>query len=569
MIKMNRLAKTLSVAACIFFLIALSSFAFQDSPETAGTLPLNASALGNLGGENWWIATLDSYGSLTVETESDETLYLFMYLYDNKMNLLDSSERFGFKQQSVQYMSLAPGNYYIKTIPYDHTSGAYSITTIFVASSYVNENNHDNEPTNDIKEQAYIITTETTYTGHVGYYSEGIVDNADFYGYSSEGAYNLYIKIVCEPTLEFDAIFYDACKCGGGEPEEQMRPDGNHIRFYAYTKGCYVKIAPQPGTYGSYALRFTTEPYTAPEIYTKSLEQAFIGRNYKQQIVTADLDKSDILTFQLLKGPSWMSIDENGYLIGKPQLSHQGTSIPVTVKAIDNNSMEATLQTTIDVIFEVDPPRNFTVSDVPHDQGYQLELSWDLSAVDSYISHYNIYRSQFYEFTIPLSIESFDSIEELIQAEQSHTILITEVPSGTTSFTDKTIPLNNRLYYYWISAVDESGESAKTAAYFMPGVTSVEQQPSNFRLYPPCPNPFNPSTTISYEIPSDSCVSVSVYDILGRKVAVLVDEYLHAGLHEIVWHGTDDFGAILGSGVYLYSITAGKHTARGKLLFLR
>ena len=569
MILIYRLAKVLAAAVCIAGITAMSSFAVKDANGATNTLPVNATSVGNMGGDNWWLITLESFGSLTVDTESDETLYLFMYLYDINMNLLDSSEYIEKKQQHVEHLYLAPGQYYIKTVPKDLTSGAYTITTAFVPSTYINENYCDNDPVNDVKEQAYMVTPEITYTGHIGYYDNGTIDEADFYGYHSEGAYNLYIKIVCEPTLELDVTYYDACACGGGDPEYQILPDGNHILDYVYTKTFFVKISPQPGTYGSYAIRVTSTRYSPPEIFTTSLEQAYVGRNYNQKIVAADLDKSDTLSFQLLNGPSWMSIDKNGYLSGKPLFSHHGSSIPVAIKAVDTNSLEKTLETTIDVTYVVDPPTNFTVSDVPDDQGYQLELAWNLSSVDSYISHYNIYRSLFYEFTSPLSIDSFSSIEELIKAEQSHSILIATVEPGVSSYTDTSLPLNNQIYYYWISAVDESGESEKTAAYNLPGVTSVSQQPADFRLYPPCPNPFNPSTMLSYEIPHESRVSVIVYDVLGRKVAVLVDEQLSAGKHETVWNGKDQSGITLGSGVYLYSVKAGEYMAQGKVLFLR
>ena len=251
------------------------------------------------------------------------------------------------------------------------------------------------------------------------------------------------------------------------DPEYQILPDGNHILAIMYTpRSFFIKISPQPGTYGSYAIRVTSSRYSPPEIFTTSLEQAYVGSNYNQKIAAADPDMNDTVTYQLLSGPSWMSIDSNGYLTGTPRFSHQGTSIPVAVKVIDSFAMEEILETTVDVVYVVDPPTNFTVTDVPDDQGYQLELSWNLSSVDSYISHYNIYRSLFYEFTSPLSIDSFSSIEQLITAEQSHSILIATVDPGVSSYTDTSLPLNNQLYYYWISAVDESGESEKTAANY-------------------------------------------------------------------------------------------------------
>lgn len=78
------------------------------------------------------------------------------------------------------------------------------------------------------------------------------------------------------------------------------------------------------------------------------------------------------------------------------------------------------------------------------------------------------------------------------------------------------------------------------------------------------PNPFNPSTTIKYELPKSSTVRLSVYDILGREVSVLVNERKEAGVHEVRIDGTG-----LSSGVYFYRMTAGDYVATKKLLILK
>jgi hypothetical protein len=78
------------------------------------------------------------------------------------------------------------------------------------------------------------------------------------------------------------------------------------------------------------------------------------------------------------------------------------------------------------------------------------------------------------------------------------------------------------------------------------------------------PNPFNPSTTIRYELPKSSPVELSVYDMLGREVSVLVDERQDAGIHEVKFDATG-----LSSGVYLYRLQAGDFNSVKKLLVLR
>jgi hypothetical protein len=78
------------------------------------------------------------------------------------------------------------------------------------------------------------------------------------------------------------------------------------------------------------------------------------------------------------------------------------------------------------------------------------------------------------------------------------------------------------------------------------------------------PNPFNPSTTIPYEVPAASDVTITVYDMLGRKVSVLVNGRREAGIYEVRFDGSN-----LASGTYFYSLQAGDFMDSKRLLLLR
>ena len=71
------------------------------------------------------------------------------------------------------------------------------------------------------------------------------------------------------------------------------------------------------------------------------------------------------------------------------------------------------------------------------------------------------------------------------------------------------------------------------------------------RLYPATPNPFNPSTTIRFELERGEFTRLDVYDIAGRHVRTLVREYQSDGRHDVVWNGRDNGGSLVASGVYL------------------
>jgi hypothetical protein len=90
-------------------------------------------------------------------------------------------------------------------------------------------------------------------------------------------------------------------------------------------------------------------------------------------------------------------------------------------------------------------------------------------------------------------------------------------------------------------------------------ITAIEETgtlPREFLLDQNYPNPFNPSTTIRFAVPVASWVTLKVYDLLGRELAVLVGGAMAAGTHAVVWNGTNAAGHQVGSGVYLLRLAA-------------
>jgi len=97
------------------------------------------------------------------------------------------------------------------------------------------------------------------------------------------------------------------------------------------------------------------------------------------------------------------------------------------------------------------------------------------------------------------------------------------------------------------------------------GETLNNNLPANYRLYNSYPNPFNPSTTIKFDLPVNSLVKLAVYDVAGRQVAVLANGLLNGGTHSMEFNG-----AKLASGVYFYQLEAeGKIIGRSKMMLLK
>ena len=91
-----------------------------------------------------------------------------------------------------------------------------------------------------------------------------------------------------------------------------------------------------------------------------------------------------------------------------------------------------------------------------------------------------------------------------------------------------------------------------------------ETSPITYELSQNYPNPFNPSTTIKYQIPNAGNVSLKIYDILGREVTTLVDEFKNEGRYEVIFNASK-----LASGVYIYTIKSNDFTASKKLMLLK
>jgi photosystem II stability/assembly factor-like uncharacterized protein len=96
------------------------------------------------------------------------------------------------------------------------------------------------------------------------------------------------------------------------------------------------------------------------------------------------------------------------------------------------------------------------------------------------------------------------------------------------------------------------------------GITGTTETAESYRLSQNYPNPFNPATNISFNIPAQALVTLKVYDILGREMAVLVNEVRNKGLYTVTFDGSR-----LASGVYFYRLNAGDFTETKRMMLLK
>ena len=105
--------------------------------------------------------------------------------------------------------------------------------------------------------------------------------------------------------------------------------------------------------------------------------------------------------------------------------------------------------------------------------------------------------------------------------------------------------------------------------------TAVENEnsethvPESIELLNNYPNPFNPTTVISYKLSASSNVKLTVHNLLGQKIKTLVNSFQHAGEHKVVWNGTDEFNDSVGSGIYFYSLSTSRGSIQRKMMLLQ
>jgi|SaaInlStandDraft_1057018.scaffolds.fasta_scaffold12669_5 hypothetical protein len=92
--------------------------------------------------------------------------------------------------------------------------------------------------------------------------------------------------------------------------------------------------------------------------------------------------------------------------------------------------------------------------------------------------------------------------------------------------------------------------------------------PREYSLSQNYPNPFNPTTQIRYDLPEDALVSISIYDVMGRKIKSLSNANQTAGYHSLQWDATNDLGEIVSTGMYFYTLRTKQFSETNKMLFL-
>ena len=126
-------------------------------------------------------------------------------------------------------------------------------------------------------------------------------------------------------------------------------------------------------------------------------------------------------------------------------------------------------------------------------------------------------------------------------------------------------------YFYRISFFNGSWSEVSDPVSISLEFMSVEssQLPKVFALHQNYPNPFNPVTNLSYDLPEDAMVNITIYNMMGKVVNNLINSQQTAGSKTLRWNATNENGEPVSAGIYIYIIQAGTFSQTRKMVLLK
>jgi len=219
-----------------------------------------------------------------------------------------------------------------------------------------------------------------------------------------------------------------------------------------------------------------------------------------------------------------------------------------TIGIWQNNALQQNLECFII------PPKNITLT---WDNNY-LKISWDRIDLGNVESYY-IYKK----------VEGCEEVLARIEPQASGGDRQTWTDYSVTKpkRTDPMFKIDYRIRTKTTNGIF-SNYSSKKGIYGNTGIWKKniveEEENVNYKLCQNTPNPFNPSTTISFTVPNDEFITLKVYDVLGNQVATLLNERKPAGMYNVQCIMNN-----VSSGVYFYTLKAGSYTETKKMLLMK
>jgi len=287
--------------------------------------------------------------------------------------------------------------------------------------------------------------------------------------------------------------------------------------------------------------------------------------------LSATDEEGDAITFSAVPDSNLTASISSDTLTITPKSNWYGDA-SITVIAYDGYSRDSTLFN-VTVTSVNDPP---------------IAFEWVSSTLDTiYISQSNLNENYILEWEPSTDPIDGDSINYLLYAKIGAYLAeeINDTTSTSVSISYQEIldgvfedsPVNAATVRFNVKAsdgidtVDISGDNRLIYVNRYDNYLSTESEkiPTEFALHENYPNPFNPSTTLRFDLPEVSNVILTIYNMLGQKVKTFNMQSTPAGYHALKWNATNDYGDPVGAGVYLYQLQSKDFVKTRKMVLLK
>jgi len=265
-----------------------------------------------------------------------------------------------------------------------------------------------------------------------------------------------------------------------------------------------------------------------------------VGNGILEGTITLNGGAGSVNATSVQIGTTTVTVDPTGYYTAEliPGLYDVTFSLPtyesVTIEDVEVISEQIT---TLDVVLNYCfAPQNLTYTIEYND----IILEWDEPQTTREVTSYKVYR---------------DEVE------------IAEINELT--YTDEDLII--AIYEYYVTAIYSDGQESESSNVVTIELTSSGNGliPLVTKLHGNYPNPFNPSTSIRFDLAGDSDVTIQIFNVKGQLIKTLIQEKLSAGEHSIEWNGDDDDDRSIASGIYLYKLKADLQLFIGKCILLK
>ena len=296
---------------------------------------------------------------------------------------------------------------------------------------------------------------------------------------------------------------------------------------------------------------------TVNDTDTLTVNQNATTWNLKVKVGNTGAFAASSVSAQLSGGPGWLTIpDANG---AYPDLAAGASSFNTDAYTLNiSNWPGGSFQVTLQVFWQDNCGGNhnqqMTVDLRPAIQTAVAISSFEARAEDGKVNLAATFQSNLNVNSVSVYRAAGNASMQLVE---------TLAPAHATSFSYVDTRVNpGTRYRYQLGVTDADGEFvSQIRTVTVPRLEAVLEQNQ--------PNPFNPSTTIRFTIPSRGSATLAIYDAEGRLVRMLLNEVVPAGTTAVQWDGRNDAGSTVTSGVYFYRLASGKFTASRKMLMLK